>query len=85
MQKKVDNELDKIPNYEPPNLNGLLERKLQIYPKEFGEESSYGSDESAALYCFLQPTQGPYIIIPSLDKPEVASEFDLKSKYQLNK
>jgi hypothetical protein len=38
------------------------------------------SYESAALYCFLQPTQGPFIIVPSMDKPEGASEFELKSK-----
>jgi hypothetical protein len=61
-------------------LRGALERKLQIFPKEYGEESSYLSNESAALYCFLQPTQGPFIIVPSMDKPEGASEFELKSK-----
>lgn len=75
---------DKIPEFEPPNLRGVLERKLQIFPKEYGEETSYVSDESAALYCFLQPTQGPFIIVPSLDKPDVFSEFDLKSKLQGN-
>lgn len=47
---------DKIPEFEPPNLRGPLERKLQIFPKEYGEESSYLTSESAALYCFLQPT-----------------------------
>jgi hypothetical protein len=43
----------KIPEFEPPNLKGPLQRKLQIFPKEFGEESSYSNAEMAALYCFL--------------------------------
>lgn len=64
-------------------MNGLNQRKLQIFPKEYGEESSYNrteKNESAALYSFLQPTQGPFIIVPSMDKPDVESEFELKSK-----
>jgi calpain, invertebrate len=80
--KKDKGDLEKIPEFEPPNLNGPCYRKLQIFPREFGEESSYSKakTDSAALYCFLQPTQGPFIIVPSLEKVDIESEFELKSK-----
>ena len=54
--KKEKGDLDKIPDFEPPNLNGPIHRKLQVFPREFGEESSYADFETAALYVFLQPT-----------------------------
>jgi len=38
--KKTKGE-DKIPEFEPPNLNEHLERKLQLLPKEWYKDSSY--------------------------------------------
>ena len=32
----------------------------------------------AALYCFYQPTQGPFIIVPSYTLPDVHSDFQLR-------
>ena len=58
-----------------------LERKLQILEGEWYVESSYQSDEHAALYAFYQPTQGPFIIVPSMMKEELTSDFTLTSKY----
>jgi len=61
---------DNIPEFEPPKLT-KLERKLQILPGEWYEESFFKSDDVAALYAFYQPTQGPFIIVPSMSKEEV--------------
>jgi len=43
---------DNIPNFEPPKLDKQLERKLQILPNEWFQETSYVSDDVAALYAF---------------------------------
>lgn len=43
---------DNIPNFEPPKLDKHLERKLQILPNEWYQETSYVSDDVAALYAF---------------------------------
>lgn len=63
--KNVNN--DKIPKFEAPTLN-KMERKLQILPGEWYEESQFKNDDVAALYAFYQPTQGPFIIVPSMNK-----------------
>lgn len=70
---------DNIPEFEPPKLDNL-ERKLQILPGEWYEESFYKSDDVAAIYAFYQPTQGPFIIVPSMSKEEVTADFTLTSK-----
>ena len=67
---------DKIPEFEPPKLENL-ERKLKLLPGEWFEESYYFSDDVAALYAFYQPTQGPFIIIPSMSKEETTADFTL--------
>lgn len=67
---------ENIPEFEPPRLMNL-ERKLQILEGEWYVESSYQSDEHAALYAFYQPTQGPFIIVPSMMKEELTSDFTL--------
>ena len=64
-QEKGEN----IPEFEPPRLMNL-ERKLQILNGEWYEESFYRSDDVAAIYSFYQPTQGPFIIVPSMAKEE---------------
>lgn len=42
---------ENIPEFEPPRLTNL-ERKLQLLPGEWYEESMYKSDDVAALYAF---------------------------------
>jgi hypothetical protein len=54
-----------------------LERKLQLLPNEWYEESFYKSDDIAAIYAFYQATQGPFIIIPSMSKEDVTADFTL--------
>lgn len=71
---------EKIPDFEPPVLHpAFLQRKLQVASGEWYEESNYCSDEVAAIYSFYQPTQGPFIIVPSMQK-DVASDYTLTSK-----
>jgi hypothetical protein len=60
-----------------------MERKLQIQAGEWYEESYYKSDDVAALYAFYQPTQGPFIIVPSMSKEEIQSDFVLSSKLDI--
>jgi len=57
-----------------------LERKLQIQQDEWYEESFFQNDEVAALYAFYQPTQGPFIIVPSMSVKDMPNEFTLRSK-----
>lgn len=72
---------EKIPEFEPPVLHpAALQRKLQIQAGEWHEESYYCSDDVAALYSFYQPTQGPFIIVPSMSAKDIANEFILTSK-----
>lgn len=71
---------EKIPDFEPPQLHpGILQRKLQIDlgKGEWYDESFYCSEDVAAVYAFYQPTQGPFIIVPSMHAKDVASEFVL--------
>ena len=70
---------ENIPQFEPPKLENL-ERKLQLLPGEWYEETYYRSDDVAALYSYYQPTMGPFIIIPSMTKEEVTADFTLTSK-----
>ena len=70
---------ENIPEFEPPKLLNL-ERKLQILQGEWFQESYFKNDDVAALYAFYQPTQGPFIIVPSFAKEEYTSEFTLTSK-----
>lgn len=67
---------EKIPEFEPPKLTNL-ERKLQILQGEWYEQSMYCSDDVAALYAYYQPTQGPFIIIPSMAKEDITADFTL--------
>lgn len=68
---------DNIPEFEPPTLSDHLERKLQILPNEWYDETTFKSDDVAALYAFYQPTQGPFIIVPQMAQEEKISEFNL--------
>lgn len=79
LKKGSNDKSENIPEFEPPTLTNL-ERKLQLLPGEWYEESYYGSDDVAALYAFYQPTQGPFIIIPSMSKEDVTADFTLTSK-----
>lgn len=77
MSGAVGDKADKIPEFEPPTLDNL-ERKLKLLPGEWYEESYYWSDDVAALYAFYQPTQGPFIIIPSISRDDIAADFTLQ-------
>lgn len=69
---------DHIPEFELPSLNKKLERKLQILENEWRVETNYASDDAAALYKFFKPTQGPFVIVPSMSAPDKMADFDLK-------
>ena len=80
LKKQQNSKEDQIPDFEPPRLDQNLERKLQILPNEWQQETRYLSDDVAALYAFYQPTQGPFIIVPSMAKDDVTADFSLTSK-----
>lgn len=67
---------------EPPEMD-YIERKLQIQTGEKFRESTYFSDEVASLYFNWNPTEGPFIIIPSLDHEEKISNYRLTSIYKI--
>ena len=50
---------------------------MKLLPGEWFEESYFWSDDVAALYAFYQPTQGPFIIIPSMSKEDITADFTL--------
>ena len=62
--------------FEPPTLE-KLERKLQIMQNEWHQESSFKNEEVAAMYFHWQPTQGPFMIVPSLLKEDFFANFSL--------
>lgn len=47
---------DNIPEFLAPSLDMKLERKLQILPGEFCDETRYLNDDTAALYAHYFPT-----------------------------
>ena len=63
---------------EPPTMDSI-ERKLQIITGEKFKESSYASDEVASLFFKWNPTEGPFIVIPSLDQEYKLSSYRLTS------
>jgi calpain len=67
---------EKVPEFIPPKLDNV-ERKLQIQTGEWYIESSFKSEDVAALYAFWQPTQGPFLIVPSLAREESTADFTL--------
>ena len=72
---------DNIPEFKLPRLNERLERKLQILDNEWYIQTSYSSDDAAALYGFFKPTQGPFVIVPSLIKDDAKNiDFNLTGK-----
>eukprot|EP01016_Furgasonia_blochmanni_P040857 TRINITY_DN5246_c0_g1_i5.p1 TRINITY_DN5246_c0_g1~~TRINITY_DN5246_c0_g1_i5.p1 ORF type:complete len:345 (+),score=100.44 TRINITY_DN5246_c0_g1_i5:69-1037(+) len=54
-----------------------IERKLQIKPTEPCIESSYANEETAALYFFWNPIEGPFIIVPCLYEEDVNAKYTL--------
>jgi calpain, invertebrate len=57
-----------------------LQRKLQILDGEMCETTSYSSEDTAAMYAFYKPTQGPFVIVPSLLKDDKQADFSLTGK-----
>jgi len=80
MNFKKEKGSDAIPEFELPRLPENLERKLQILDNEWSISTSYSSDDAAALYCFFKPTQGPFVIVPSMAKDDKLAEFTLTGK-----
>lgn len=66
---------ENIPDFQPPELEGALRRKLQILNEEWFMESAFKSEEVAALNCKYEPTQGPFIIVPAMAKEEATADF----------
>ena len=60
-----------------------IERKLLIGSNEKFKQSTYFSEDVAALYFNYNPTEGPFIIIPSLDLPDKSANYRLTSNYIL--
>ena len=56
-----------------------IERKLLIGSNEKFKQSTYFSEDVAALYFNYNPTEGPFIIIPSLDLPDKSANYRLTS------
>jgi len=56
-----------------------IERKLQVQNGEKFKESTYFSEEIAALYFHYNPTEGPFIIIPSLDQEDKPANYKITS------
>lgn len=56
MNFKKEKGSDAIPEFELPRLAQNLERKLQILDNEWLLQTSYTSDDTAALYAFFKPT-----------------------------
>jgi hypothetical protein len=67
---------DNFPEIVPPEL-GKLERKLQILPNEWYIESQYKNEDVAAIYEFWKPTNGPFLIVPSLQVEGYTSDYTL--------
>ena len=61
---------------EPPQLMDL-ERKIKIHKNENFKESSYYSDEVACMFFKWHPTEGPFIIIPSMDTKDKQATFKI--------
>jgi len=76
MTTKKEKGADKIPDFEVPRIE-TMERKLQVLNNEWNDETFYCSDEYAAMYSFYQPTQGPFIIVPSTTHQENFPDFSL--------
>lgn len=51
----------------PPVMENI-DRKLKIQKTEWYLESKFENEDVAALYFFWNPTEGPFIIIPCLEK-----------------
>jgi hypothetical protein len=67
---------DNFPEIVPPVLENL-ERKLQILPNEWYIESQFINEDVAAIYAYWKPTKGPFLMVPSLDSPEITADFSV--------
>lgn len=59
-----------------PNVTDF-ERKLLIQPHEKFKESTYASEEVSALFFKWNPTEGPFIVIPSSDGEDRVFNYKL--------
>lgn len=63
---------------EAPKMENI-ERKLLIATNEKFKQSTYSNEDVAALYFHFNPTEGPFIIIPSLDMEDKLANYKLTS------
>lgn len=65
--------------YLKPPVMSIIERKLQIGKKASDKfkESTYSNDDVCALYFHWNPTEGPFILIPSLDAADKYCNYKL--------
>ncbi|CAD8158986.1 unnamed protein product [Paramecium octaurelia] len=61
---------------EAPKMVGI-QRKLLIGSNEKFKQSTYFNEDVAALYFHFNPTEGPFIIIPSLDQEDRSANYKL--------
>eukprot|EP01017_Pseudomicrothorax_dubius_P006199 TRINITY_DN11731_c0_g1_i2.p1 TRINITY_DN11731_c0_g1~~TRINITY_DN11731_c0_g1_i2.p1 ORF type:complete len:277 (+),score=94.18 TRINITY_DN11731_c0_g1_i2:61-831(+) len=54
-----------------------IERKLQVLDTEPYIESTFASEDTASLYFFWNPTEGPFLIVPCLGKRETVAKYTL--------
>ena len=58
----------------------LIERKLKVYNTERFTVSKLESEDVAALYFKLNPTEGPFIVVPCLEEQDKETKYTLTCK-----
>lgn len=61
---------------QPPVMD-MISRKLQVGPQEFYKESTFSTNDIAAMYFNFLPIEGPFVIIPCLDKVNYQAKYKL--------
>lgn len=61
---------------QPPVMD-KIERKLQIGNQEFYVESTFSTNDLAAMYFHFLPIEGPFVIVPCLDKVNSQAKYKL--------
>jgi len=61
---------------QPPVMD-VISRKLMVGPQEFYKESTFSTNELAAMYFHFLPIEGPFVIVPCLDKVNSTAKYKL--------
>jgi len=54
-----------------------IDRKLRLLHNEWFKETSYQHEDIGAFYTFWQTNEGPFLIVPTLSKPDITAGFVL--------